>query len=269
MTAPPAPWAGPAAAAARTRRLGRSVDEEPSLPSTNDAALDRLEAGCPHGHLVVADVQTAGRGRRGRAWHSASGAGIYASLVLRGERALPSPTLLVAAAALGIAEGIEAATGLEVGIKWPNDLWIQGRKAAGILVEARGYAPAAPAVVVGFGINVNHTSADLPPELAASATSLALAAGRAFDRGAVLRAVLEALEPRVDAVLAGGAAPDLAEAYRARSVVLGRRVELTDEGRSLAGTVADLSPTDGLVLRTDDGVHLHVPAEHVSDVRLA
>ncbi|MCE9637059.1 MAG: biotin--[acetyl-CoA-carboxylase] ligase [Planctomycetes bacterium] len=252
----------------QTRRLGRPCDARTSVGSTNDIALDLLDAGAAHGALVVADAQTSGRGRRGRVWHSPPGVAIHASLVLRGDRPLASPTALVAAVGLGIAEGIEAATsrGVTVGIKWPNDLWIGGRKVAGILVEARGFRPETPAFVAGFGINVNHAATDFPDDLADVATSLAIEAGRTFDRAAVVRHVLEALEPRIDDVLAGRAS-DLHAAYRRRSVLLGRRVELLDADEPLVGTVADLSATDGLLLRMDDGSHRHVPAEHVSDVR--
>jgi len=258
----------------RTRRLGRPCEVHEVVVSTNDVALDRLDAGAPHGHLVVADAQTGGRGRRGRTWHSPPGRAIHASLVLRGDRPLAAPTALVAAVGLGIAEGIETAVamhagtaGVGVGIKWPNDLWIGGRKVAGILVEARGFRPEAPAFVAGFGINVNHTETDLPADVRGTATSLAAACGRRLDRVAVLRAVLEALEPRVDDVLAGAAGAALHVAYRARSVLVGRRVELFEADERLVGTVADLSATDGLLLRTDDGALRHVPAEHVHDVR--
>lgn len=255
------------AAGLRTRHLGRPCEVLERTASTNDVALDRLDAGAPHGHLVVADEQTGGRGRRGRTWHSPPGLAIHASLVLRGDRSLPAPTALVAAVGLGIAEGLEAIAPVHVGIKWPNDLWISGRKVAGILVEARGFRPDAPALVAGFGINVLQTSADFPPGLRPTATSLAAETGRRLDRGAVLRAVLAALEPRVDDVLAGGPLGALHDAYRARSVLLGRRVALDDGDESVVGVVADLSATDGLVLRTDDGVHRHVAAERASEVR--
>jgi BirA family biotin operon repressor/biotin-[acetyl-CoA-carboxylase] ligase len=255
----------------RTERLGRAVHVHDVVPSTNDVALDLLGepgAGAPYGTLVVADAQTRGRGRRGNAWHSPPGVAIHASLVLRGASPLRAPTVLVAAVALGIADGIEAVAAVRVGIKWPNDLWIDGRKVAGILVEARGYRADAPAVVAGFGIDVNQTAADFPEDLREVATSLAIETGRRHDRAAVLRAALEALEPRVDEALAGGAAAALHHAYRERSVLLGRRVSLLEADRPLVGTVADLSATDGLVLRTDDGAHRHVPAEHARDVTL-
>jgi BirA family biotin operon repressor/biotin-[acetyl-CoA-carboxylase] ligase len=229
-----------------TAQLGRKLQYRNVCESTNDVALELLAAGAPHGTLVVADRQTQGRGQRGRRWHSPAGTSIHASLVLRGTSSIPTPTLLVAAVGLGLAEGIEAATGANVGIKWPNDLWCGGRKVAGVLVEARGYSAKSPACVAGFGVNVNQRADDFPPELRATATSLALATGRRHDRTSVLAAAL---------------------AYRSRSVLLGQRVRLFDADAPLDGFVADLSATDGLLLRTDDGRHRHVPAEHARDVR--
>lgn len=268
-------------AALRTDQLGRVVESHASIGSTNDRGLDLLGEGAPHGTLVVADAQTAGRGRRGHTWHSPPGLAIHASLVLRGERPLDSPALLVAAAGLGIAEGIEASAGVSAGIKWPNDVWIRGRKVAGILVEARGFRADAPCFVLGFGINVLHAPSDFPAELRATATSLAIEADATVPashpvpappaREVVLRAVLEALEPLVACAL--GASPaacasitSIHTRYRDRSVLLGRRVTLLDGDVPLTGVVADLSAADGLLLRTGDGVLRHVRAEHAAAV---
>jgi BirA family biotin operon repressor/biotin-[acetyl-CoA-carboxylase] ligase len=250
-----------------TAHLGRTLHSFPVCGSTNDVALELLARGAAHGTLVVADAQTQGRGQRGRSWHSPPGRAIHASLVLRASAPVASPTLLVAAVGLGLAEGLESAAGVEIGIKWPNDLWCDRRKVAGILVEARGYRADEPAFVAGFGVNVNQTADDFPPELRGVATSLALRTGRRHDRAAVLRAVLAALEPRVDQVLGAQAAAELHDAYRRRSVLLGQRVTLFDADARVEGFVADLSATDGLLLRTDDGRHRHVPAEHARDVR--
>jgi BirA family biotin operon repressor/biotin-[acetyl-CoA-carboxylase] ligase len=250
-----------------TAHLGRSLHVHATCTSTNDLALDLCAAGAPHGTLVVADAQTAGRGQRGRAWHSPPGLSIHASLVLRGEASSMSPTLLVAAVGLGLAEGLEAATGADLGIKWPNDVWSRGRKLAGILVESRGFRPDSPAVVAGFGVDVNQGTEDFPPELCATATSLAIATGRRHDRSSVLAAALASLEPRIDAALGGHGTADLHAAYRRRSVLLGQRVTLFDADARVEGVVADLSATDGLLVRTDDGRLRHVLAEHARDVR--
>jgi BirA family biotin operon repressor/biotin-[acetyl-CoA-carboxylase] ligase len=253
--------------ALRTDKLGRALTVLGTCGSTNDHALDLLAAGAPHGALVVADSQTKGRGRRGSSWHSPPGTSIYASLVLRGESRAQSSTALVAAVGLGLAEGLETATGIEIGIKWPNDLWYGNRKVAGVLVEARGFRVESPAYVAGFGITVNPRADEFPVELRASATSLAVATGRRQSRANVLAAALAALEPRIERVLAGGSAVDLHESYRRRSVLLGRRVTLLDADAPLEGFVADISATDGLLVRTDDGRHRHVLAEHARDVR--
>lgn len=251
----------------RTDRLGRQAQFHMECGSTNDLALDLLATGAVHGTLVVADSQTDGRGQRGRIWHSPPARSIHASLVLRAEARIAAPTLLVAAVGLGLAEGLESATGVDVGIKWPNDLWSGNRKLAGILVEARGFHVERPAFVAGFGINVNQRAEDFPPELREAATSLAMRTGRRHDRAVVLRAALECLEPRVEQALAGHDAAGLHDAYRRRSILLGQRVTLLDADTRVEGFVADLSATDGLLLRTDDGRHRHVLAEHARDVR--
>jgi BirA family biotin operon repressor/biotin-[acetyl-CoA-carboxylase] ligase len=250
-----------------TRALGRPLQIHDAVASTNDVALDLLRSGATHGTTVVADRQTAGRGQRGRAWHSPAGIGLYVSVVLRGARRLETPTLVVAAVGLGLAEALERVSGARVDVKWPNDLWSGGRKLAGILVESRGYRPERPALVAGLGVNVNHGDGDFPPDVASVATSLALRTGRRHDRSAVLRAVLEALEPRVDQALAGGAS-DLEESYRERSLLRGRAVELLEGDRPLRGTVVDLSAKEGLLLRLPGGNVVHVRAEHARDVRL-
>ncbi len=246
--------------------LGRPLDVRASVASTNDLALDALARGAPHGALFVADEQTAGRGRRGNAWHSAPGRALHASLVLRCAAPLDAPSLLVAAVGLGLAEGLERASGATCGIKWPNDVWIGGRKVAGILVEARGYVPGAPAFVAGFGVNVSHAADEFPAALRASATSLALATGRAPERGAVLRAVLAALEPRLDEAFSGRTSA-LETAYRERSVLRGHEVALLDGERPVEGVVVDLCPRAGLLVRRRDGTHVHVRAEHAREVR--
>ena len=251
----------------RTEHVGRPLHVRPRCTSTNDLALDALAAGAPHGTTFVADEQTRGRGQRGRAWHSPPGLALHASVVLRGDRPLATPTLLVAAVGLGLAEGIEAATGLDLDLKWPNDLWSAGRKLGGILVEARGFDVQAPAFVAGFGVKLNQSADDFPPELRDMATSLALRTGRRHERALVLRAALEALEPRVDQALSGQAPPEFHEAYRRRSPLIGQRVALLDGDQRVEGVVIDLSATEGLLLRTDSGAHHHVLAEHAREVR--
>jgi len=249
-----------------TIALGHPIEQHDTVESTNDLALQLLADGAAHGTTVIANRQTAGRGQRGRVWHSPPSVGLFASIVLRGSCPLETPTLVVAAVGLGLAEGLEFVSGARVELKWPNDLWCNDRKVAGILVESRGYRPETPSFVAGMGVNVGHRGVDFPPEIRDTATSLALLTGSSHDRADVLRAMLEALEPRIDQALAGGTG-DMEEAYRERSLLRGRDVELLHGDRRVRGVVTDLSAREGLLLRLPDGRMQLIPAEHARNVR--
>jgi BirA family biotin operon repressor/biotin-[acetyl-CoA-carboxylase] ligase len=227
-----------------------------SIGSTNDAAARLGDAGEPEGLVVVADAQTAGRGRLGRPWASPPGAGIYASVLLRPEPA--AARLLTLAAGVALADGIEAATGLGAAIKWPNDLIIAGgvgaadwRKLAGILAEGGVSSAGAPWVVVGFGINVQPAA--YPAEIAARATSLEAELGRPVERAFVLAECLAALARRHDD-LRHGRTRDVLDAWRRRAAAtLGRRVAWDEDGRARQGTVRGIDDAGALVVRQESG----------------
>lgn len=164
-----------------------------SVGSTNDIANQLALDGAPEGTTVVAAEQTSGRGRLGRAWFSPPGAGLYASVVLRPCTA-PSASLCTLVAGVGLAEALRAVTGLDVHIKWPNDLILGSRKLCGILAESSASHGVIPHVVVGFGINLR--SAAYPLDIADRATSIESELGRPIDGGLVLAAALEALAAR-------------------------------------------------------------------------
>lgn len=240
------------AGALRTARLGRAPIVLESCASTNDraAALDREHPG--EALLVVADAQTGGRGRQGRAWHSPPGQNLYFSLLLRpAAPAFVVPPLTLLAGAV-LAE-VVAATGVAPRLKWPNDLLIEAggalRKAAGILTEMATERERVRHVVLGIGLNVNGTA--FPDELADRATSLALATGRTFDRGALLASFLSAFEPAYDTFLRQGAAPAL-DRWR-RFGLLGQRCRVERDGRVLEGIALDVDADGGLRLRDDAG----------------
>lgn len=218
------------------------------VPSTNDIAAEWAERGASEGCVVVADSQSAGRGRQGRGWASPAGAGLYVSTVLRPtDRALP---LLTIAAGLGLAEGIQAATGLSAELKWPNDVFMSGRKVAGVLAEATS-SPAGTCVVLGFGINVSI--AVYPPEVAKLATSLEQQRGEPVSRGRVLAECLSALARRyLD--LADGRGGAVLDAWRGRaSATVGRRVRWSEAGGHRAGVVDGIDDAGALVVRTEAG----------------
>lgn len=223
---------------------GRRVEHFDSIPSTMVEAARLAEEDCPAGTAVVAEEQTAGQGRHGHTWHSEPGAGIYCSIVLR--PALPAQDMPALTLALGLATGdaIERSTGLACDLRWPNDVMLAGKKAAGILVQIAG-----PAAVTGIGININHAA--FPPELAAEATSLRLEAGRAFDRRDILAALLDAVDASVG-LLARAGRTALFDLFARRSTwVSGKPVRVEHEGAVITGVTEGLD--DAGFLRVRDG----------------
>lgn len=235
-----------AAAAPRLGAFARQVHWYPSVTSTNDVAARLAEDGAAEGVVIVADGQTAGRGRQGRAWVSPPGAGLYVSIILRPPAG--SSSLVTLAAGVALAEGVEAATGLRPDLKWPNDLYAGGRKLAGILAEAGTAAGSVPHVVVGFGINV--LPAAFPPEIAGRASSLEGELGRAVDRGLVLASCLAALAARY-ADLIGGRAGGVLDAWRSRAApMLGRQVEWENDGARTRGVAEGVDDSGALLVRS-------------------
>jgi len=217
------------------------------VPSTNDLAAAMAERGSPEGCVVIANAQSAGRGRQGRTWASPPGAGLYVSTVLR---PLPHAVPLVTiAAGVAVAEGIQSATGLTPALKWPNDVYIGERKAAGVLAEA--VASNVAAIVLGFGINV--MPAAYPPDIAARATSIEGELGRPADRGLLLAECLVALASRY-ADLQSGRADAVTAAWRVRAAsTLGRRVSWDAAGEARHGVADDIDEAGALIVRTETG----------------
>ena len=207
--------------------------------STNQRAKELAEAGAPHGTVVTADEQTAGRGRQGRSWVAPAGSAVLMSAVVR--ELDESGSLLPLAAAVAACEAVESvAPGLRCAIKWPNDVWIEGRKVCGILVEGR---PAAGWAVVGLGLNVRTAPDELPEELRPIATSVRAAGG-----DATVEAVLDALLGALDRLLAAPAAAVL-DAWRARDALAGCRIRWADG----EGVAAGLDDSGSLLVDTDSG----------------
>jgi BirA family biotin operon repressor/biotin-[acetyl-CoA-carboxylase] ligase len=174
--------------------LGVPVERHASLGSTNDEALRRAMEGAPEGVVVLADVQTAGRGRQGRVWNDVPGASLAFSVVLRPSLPLPRLPLLALAMACSVADAAGAVTGRRHDVKWPNDVLFEGRKVCGILAESRSGGDGRPVLVIGTGVNVNHRLADFPEEFRERAASLRQASGEYLNPESVLAAVLERFE---------------------------------------------------------------------------
>jgi len=218
-----------------------------TLDSTMLEAARLAEAGCAHGTVVIADEQTAGQGRHGRRWHSEPGAGLYASIVLRPDLRPDSLPVLTLALGLAAADAIADTSGLKCDLRWPNDVMLEGRKVAGILVQLLDSV-----AIAGIGINVNHLA--FPKEIAAEATSLRIVSNRLYSREQLLVTLLEAVE-RNCGVLAGedGRQKILMMFSRRSSYARNKRVTV-DQGQSIVeGTTAGLDPSGFLILRKDDG----------------
>lgn len=215
--------------------------------STNDEAARLARAGASHGTVVVAASQRAGRGRDGRVWASPPGLGLYLSAVVRP----PLPLALVPPMTLAIGVGVcEAAreAGADARLKWPNDVLVDGRKLAGVLVEAQSQGSRLEAVVVGIGVNLGG---ELPPELAARATTLAAAAGREIDGARFTSALLGHVERWIDRYVASGL-PVVIAAWHER-MVHGLAARATIDGAPLEGEVVGLDGEGALLLRDAAG----------------
>ena len=222
--------------------------------STNTRAMELAERGASHGTVVCADAQSAGRGRRGRVWVSPPGINLYLTLLLRPpvEAVLAPRLTLVAAVAL--AQGIEDAAGVECRLKWPNDLFLGGRKAAGILAEMAADPDGVRHVAIGVGVNVNGSAADFPEELRKIATSIRIESGRRFARVDVLAAFLDRFATAYGVFLASGLPPLLPE-WERRDLLAGKRVLLRRGAEMIAG-VAQGIDGDGALRFLPEGADL-------------
>jgi len=174
--------------------IGREIIVLDETTSTNDVVLQMANEGAPEGLVVFAEHQTAGRGQRGNVWESPAGKGLLCSILLRPSLAAQDSARLVDWAVKGIAWTIESVSLRKVTIKPPNDIYIDGRKIAGVLVEMRAQPGAPHLAVVGIGVNVNQTPDHFPKGLRDRATSLAIVLGRPVDRDALAIALLRNLD---------------------------------------------------------------------------
>jgi BirA family transcriptional regulator, biotin operon repressor / biotin---[acetyl-CoA-carboxylase] ligase len=256
------------------------VEVADALPSTMARAAELAEAGAEEGATVVADTQRAGRGRLGRTWLAAPGTSLLVTVVLRPRLAPARAWLVTAAAGVALTDATRdllAGTlgtaarwpepSVSINLKWPNDLEVGGRKAAGMLAEARSDRGRLEWVLLGLGVNVSQGLDDFPAELAGRATSLSLAVGGPVDRVALLAGWAERFASGYRALAAGAAGPTLA-AYSARLATLGRevRAELLG-GEQVTGVAVGLGANGGLLIRTPTGGEVELASGDVEHLR--
>jgi BirA family biotin operon repressor/biotin-[acetyl-CoA-carboxylase] ligase len=235
-----------------THDLGRALEAHEELGSTSDRAKQLADEGAEHGTVVIAETQTAGRGRRGRSWASPPRRNLYFSVVLRPDLPPARAPELTLVASIAICEVLRQA-GVEAGIKWPNDLLASGRKIAGILTELAAETERVHWVVLGVGVNVNARREDFPEELRGEATSVLLERGQAAPRALFAAACLASLEEWLDRHAEEGFGA-VREAWRERTVTLGREVVVRADGREIAGTAEDIDASGALLVRSRAGL---------------
>lgn len=252
-----------------TKVIGRRIELFEQLPSTNLEATTLGESGVEHGSAVIADRQTAGRGRLARTWFSPGGANIYCSLIVRVN--LPADRLsewlswLPLITALAAAEAIESVTSAPVSLKWPNDLLLSDRKVGGILCDNVQTSPSGPFQVLGIGINANMKAEDFPAELRATATSLWSQTHTVVDRNRLIAQLFLELEQCIEELVERGS-QRLALAYRRRCSTIGRMVHASvAQGSELTGYAESIGQDGSLRLSSRSGAD----SNRIVDLRAA
>jgi BirA family biotin operon repressor/biotin-[acetyl-CoA-carboxylase] ligase len=255
-----------------TTIVGRAVEHYAQVASTNDLARQQARAGRAEGLVLLAEEQTAGRGRMGRGWAAPPRSSLLMSLLLRPDFLAPSDSFaLTMLAAVALCEAVEQVTPLHAALKWPNDLLLPvantpeapRRKAAGILSEIELEHGRIAWVVIGIGVNVNWSPAGVVDgrDLAEAATSVSAAAGRPIERLALLRALLERLDARY-ATLRQGRREELFEAWHSRLTLIGQPVEVHFLKGTLSGIAEGVEPSGALRVRDERGlVHTVMAAD--------
>ncbi|MGA9351344.1 MAG: biotin--[acetyl-CoA-carboxylase] ligase [Anaerolineae bacterium] len=244
----------------KTDLIGLSIVYYSSLSSTNDLLKELAVQGAPEGTLVIADEQTTGKGRLGRRWLAPPGTSLLMSLLFRPELVLKQAQRLTMICSLAMADAVEGLTGLPVGLKWPNDILIRGKKAGGILTELGTTGRHLDYVVVGMGLNVNLAISTLP-ELRGMATSLSQELAWEVSRLELLWKILEGIEIRYKS-LRRGESPH--EEWAARLINLARQMQVTTPHGVLAGLAEGVDADGALILRTSDGQRKRILAGDVT-----
>lgn len=232
----------------KTKFVGRNVVSHFSVPSTNTHAFMLAEEGAPEGTIVIAEKQTAGKGRLGRKWSSPAKSGLWLSLILR--PTLPPAEMpgLSIMTAVALAETIRSVLKLDALIKWPNDVLIDDSKVAGILTEMAAELDKARHVIVGVGINVNQHRKDFPPAIRNKATSLLLEMGDRVDRIGFLSEFLNVFEEFYLDFKKKGLKPLLPK-VRKRSTLIGNQVRLKKGKKTILAKAVDIDPAGALVVK--------------------
>lgn len=241
---------------------GREILYLDEVDSTNTAAKKAAENGAVHGTLVVSERQTGGKGRRGRAWDSPRGTGIFMTLILRPNMAPVHASMLTLVAALAVADGIRECTGAESLIKWPNDIVMSGKKVCGILTEMSADPDCINYVAVGIGINVNME--EFPEEIRGVAASIFTETGKKTKRSLLISAVMAAFERYYEVFMKTTDMSGLLEDYNGKLANCGRTVRVLDPAGEYSGTAIGIDREGELLVEMEDTAVRRVLSGEVS-----
>lgn len=241
---------------------GHNVCYFEELGSTNIQAKLEAENGAVEGTLVVADMQTAGRGRSGRSWNSPAGTNVYFTLILKPAYAPDKASMVTLVMALAVAEGIYETCGVEAEIKWPNDVVVNGKKVCGILTEMSAERDIIRHVVIGVGVNVGLQ--EFPPEIAAAATCLQAECGREVSRAALVANIMKAFEKNYESFRQNTDLSGILEKYNRLLVNRDREVRVLDPKGEFRGIARGIDESGELLVEREDGSVAKVYAGEVS-----
>ncbi|MBI5141006.1 MAG: biotin--[acetyl-CoA-carboxylase] ligase [Nitrospirae bacterium] len=247
----------------KKRERNHAVMVFDSIDSTNTQAMTLATGSAASGTVVIADTQTGGRGRFGRAWASPPGVNLYLSLILRPEIAPRFAGIFSLLGAVAVVNAIRRVSGVEAFIKWPNDVLIGGRKLAGVLLESNIAGARINHLVLGIGLNLNIPAADMPVEIRETATSLLEVCGCVTDRAEMAAALIDEIDSMV--VLLESISPAaVLDEWRRHSITLDREVGVTGRFGHICAKAVDVDETGGLILRLRDGTVLTVTSGEVT-----
>jgi len=238
----------------KTKVMGKEIHLFPAVASTNILAMEMASAGAPEGTVVLAETQTGGKGRLGRKWISPMG-NLYVSVILRPDIPIHKAPLITLTGAVAVASAIRKQSDIQAAIKWPNDIYVNGKKVAGLLTEMSAEQDRIRHIVLGIGVDVNMELAELPPDVRELTTTLAQEVGARINRTALLQHVLRDLEHWYQKFLVADA--DVLSEWTKFNMTIGNRVTVSGMGRIQEGLAQGIDSEGRLLVRHDDGsIHI-------------
>lgn len=245
----------------KTRIIGRQIHLLPEVASTNTLAMEMASQALPEGTVVIAETQTGGKGRLGRKWVSPKG-NLYLSVILRPNIPIYKAPLITLMGAVAVASAIRTTCGVQAAIKWPNDIYVAGKKVGGLLTEMSAEQDRIKHVVLGIGVDVNMGLDALPAEIRAITTTLAAETGKRVDRTPLLRQLLIDLERWYQVFLRNDAV--VLKEWETLNMTIGNRVAVSGLVEMLEGRAERIDSDGRLIIKLDDGSLRQVAAGDVT-----